>query len=152
MRGTAGCPPVIAMDDRLRRLLRAEPATGRRALITWVLRILAGVVFVAFGAAKFADHAAEVDAFRGYGLPSPETLVYAIGVLEVLGGALLIVGLATRFVAITLAGNMAGAIVTSGLLQGEVISLTLAPALLATMLFVTWTGPGSHALDVRSRH
>lgn len=139
------------MSDRLRRLLGAGPAAGRGALLVWVLRLLAGVVFVVSGAAKFADHAAEVDAFRAYGLPSPETFVYAIGVLEVLGGALLIVGLATRLVAIALAGNMAGAIITSGLLQGEAISLTLAPALLVTMVYVSWTGPGSHALDHRLR-
>jgi hypothetical protein len=37
-------------------------------------------------------------------------------------------------VAAVLAGNMIGAIVVSGILQNEVLSLTLAPALLAAML------------------
>ncbi len=135
--------------QRLGRLLVAGSATGRPASIAFVARIVAGLVLVVFGAAKFADHAAEVASFRNYGLPSPDAFVYAIGALELFGGALLIVGLATRIAALVLAGNMAGAIVTSGVMQGEVISLTLAPALLATLLYVLWAGPGSHALDRR---
>jgi hypothetical protein len=36
---------------------------------------------------------------------------------------------------------MLGAIVVSGIKQGEVISLTPAPALLVVMAFLLWTGP-----------
>lgn len=61
-----------------------------------VARIVAGLVLVVFGAAKFADHAAEVESFRRGDQPD------------------------TR------------------------------PALLATLLYVLWVGPGSHhALDRR---
>jgi uncharacterized membrane protein YphA (DoxX/SURF4 family) len=50
--------------------------------------------------------------------------------------------------ALALAGNMLGAIVVSGIGEGEVLpSLTLAPVLLAAMLFLLWVGPGRHALD-----
>src|SRR6516164_1408121 len=66
---------------------------------------------------------------------------------EVGGGALLIAGLATRFASVLLAGDMLGAIVVSGIKQGELISLTLAPALLVVMLFLLWTGSGRNALD-----
>ena len=139
------------MLDRLGHVLTAGTATGRPALVALVARIVAGSILVVFGAAKFADHAAEVDAFRDYGLPSPAAFVSAIGVVEGLGGVLLIVGLATRVAALVLAGNMVGAIITSGVMQGEAISLTLAPALLATMLYLLWIGPGSRALDCRFR-
>jgi putative oxidoreductase len=106
------------------------------------VRLAAGVVFIGFGAAKFASHASEVDSFRAYGLPAPDAFVYATGAIELLGGALLVAGLATRLAAIALAGIMVGAIVVSGVLQGEAISLTLAPAQLAAMIYVLWTDPG----------
>ena len=113
------------------------------------MRLAAGVVFVGFGAGKFANHGSEVASFRTYGLPSPEAFVYAIGAVEILGGALLVAGLGTRVASLVLAGDMVGAIAVSGVGQGEPISLTLAPALLAGMAFLTWAGPGPLALDSR---
>jgi putative oxidoreductase len=111
---------------------------------------VSGAIFLVFGIGKFSEHAHEVDSFESYGLPSPDVFVYAIGVLEVVGGALLIVGLLTRLAALALAGNMLGATVVSGVGEGEVLpSLTLAPTLLAAMLFLLWVGPGRYALDGR---
>lgn len=106
------------------------------------VRWASGAIFLVFGIGKFSDHAHEVASFESYGLPSPDAVVYLIGVLEIVGGALLIAGLLTRLVALALAGNMVGAIVFSGIGEGEVLpSLTLAPALLAAMLFLLWVGP-----------
>jgi putative oxidoreductase len=105
------------------------------------------VVFVAFGAGKFTSHASEVASFRTYGLPAPDAFVYAIGVVEIVGGVLLIAGLATRIASLVLAGDMVGAIIVSGTGRGELISLTLAPALLLAMLFLLWIGPGRRAAD-----
>lgn len=88
--------------------------------------------------------------FEDYGLPSPNAFVYAIGVLEIGGGALLLIGLATRLVALAMAGNMVAAIALSGIGEGEVVpSLTLAPLLLAGMVFLIWVGPGNRSLDQR---
>jgi putative oxidoreductase len=109
------------------------------------VRLAAGLVFVVFGAGKFVNHGSEVDSFRTYGLPWPDAFVYAIGVVEVAGGLLLIAGLATRVAALVLAGDMVGAIVASGIRKGELISLTLAPALLAGMAFLLWAGSSSAA-------
>jgi putative oxidoreductase len=120
--------------------------TGFRANAALLARVGTGTVFVAFGAGKFANHASEVDSFRTYGLPSPDAFVYAIGVVEVVGGALLIAGLATRIASLVLAGDMVGAIIVSGIAQGELISLTLAPVQLTAMLFLLWSGPGRLAL------
>jgi putative oxidoreductase len=107
------------------------------ARILLVLRVAAGVVFVVFGIGKFSQHATEVDSFRTYGLPAPEAFVYAIGVLEIAGGLMLIAGILVWLAALALAGDMVGAIVVSGIGEGEVVpSLTLAPALLAVMVAV----------------
>ncbi len=101
------------------------------------VRRAAGLLFLVFGIGKFTSHASEVASFDSYGLPAPDLFVYLIGTLEVVGGALLLAGLLTRLVALLLAGNMVGAIVTSGIGEGEVVpSLTLAPLLLIAMLYL----------------
>ena len=130
--------------------LRAGPTHGPRAIAALLARIAAGAVFVAFGVGKFTNHASELASFQAYGLPAPDAFVYVIGVIEIVGGALLILGLATRPAALVLAGNMVGAIVVSGIGRGELVSLTLAPAQLAVCLFLLWTGPGVLALDRRA--
>jgi putative oxidoreductase len=130
----------------LERLLASRVA-GRAAAAVALARVAAGAVFVVFGVGKFSQHATEVESFETYGLPSPDAFVYAIGVLEIVGGLMLIAGLLTRLAALALAGDMVGAIVVSGVKEGEVISLTLAPALLVTMLLLLWAGPGAWALD-----
>ena len=114
-------------------------------------RIVSGTVFVVFGAGKFVNHSAEVDSFQTYGLPSPDALVYAIGGLEIVCGLLLIAGLATRLAALIMAGNMVVAIAVSGIGQGEVISLTLAPFQLCVMAYLLVKGPGPVSLDARFR-
>jgi putative oxidoreductase len=117
-----------------------------RALL--LLRVAAGGVFVAFGAGKFVNHGSELASFKTYGLPAPEAFVIVIGVIELIGGLLLIAGVLTRFAALVLAGDMIGAIIVSGIQKGEVVSLTVAPAELIAMLVLLWTGPG--AVSVRS--
>ena len=120
-----------------------------RDRVLLLLRLGSGVVFVVVGAGKFVHHASELASFQAYGLPAPDAFVYAIGVIELVGGLLLIAGMATRPAALVLAGDMIGAIVVSGIGLGELLSLTLAPAELATCLFLLWTGPGSWSLDRR---
>jgi putative oxidoreductase len=105
-----------------------------------LVRVVSGLIFVGFGVAKFVNHGTEVDSFETYGLPSPDAFVYAIGTIEVLGGAMLLLGRGTRLAALVLAGDMVGAIVVSGIKEGEPISLTLAPALLVAMLYLLSSG------------
>lgn len=137
------------MLKRLPAILVAGPATGSRATLALLARLGAGAVFVIFGAAKFTNHGTEVGSFRTYRLPSPDAFVYAIGIIELGGGVLLIAGLATRIASLVLAGDMIGAIVVSGIGQGELVSLTLAPALLIAVLVLLRIGPGRGALDRR---
>lgn len=109
--------------------------TGRLDGLT-VARVVAGVVFVLFGAAKFVNHASEAAAFDRYGLPAPDVFTVGVGTLELAAGLALVVDVGVLIAAVLLAGNMAGAIVVSGLVHGEWISLTLAPLLLAVMLML----------------
>jgi putative oxidoreductase len=103
-------------------------------------------VFVVFGLGKFVDHASELSSFRSYGLPAPEAFVIAVGLIELIGGLLLLAGVYVRAAAVVLAGDMVGAIVVSGIAKGEPVSLTLAPVELAAMLVLMWAGSGAYAV------
>ena len=105
-----------------------------RTRVLFALRVLSGGVFVVFGAGKFVNHASELASFKSYGLPVPALFVIAVGVIELAGGGLLISGRLLRPTALVLAGDMVGAIVVSGVAKGEIVSLTLAPALLIAMI------------------
>jgi len=129
----------------LARLLAPSPPLA--SVAATVVRLAAGAIFIGFGQSKFAHHAKEVRSFDRYGLPAPEVFTYAIGTVEVVGGVLLIAGLATRLVAPALAGNMVGAIATGGRVDGGFVNLGLAPALLLAMLFLLWAGAGRFSLD-----
>jgi len=114
--------------------------------ILLLLRVASGGVFVAFGLGKFVNHASELASFRAYGLPAPAVVVVVIGGIELAGGVLLIAGIYTKLAAIVLAGDMVVAIIASGISNGEIVSLTLAPAELAAMVVVLSVGPGEYRL------
>jgi uncharacterized membrane protein YphA (DoxX/SURF4 family) len=123
----------------------------RPPTVLLALRLAAGGVFVVFGAGKFLDHASELASFQSYSLPAPEVFVVVIGVIELVGGMLLMAGILTRPVALVLAGDMVGAILVSGLARGEIISLTLAPALLVAMAVLLRMEPGMRQAGVSRR-
>jgi putative oxidoreductase len=125
-----------------------EPRThGAAAWATTVVRVTTGVLFVTFSLGKFVDHAKEAADFEHYGIPAPEVTTYLVGTLELVGGALLIIGLCTRPAAFVLACNLVGAIATAGRVDGGTFHLGVAPAMLAAMLFLVWAGPGRLAVD-----
>jgi putative oxidoreductase len=121
-------------------IVEQSPALAVHGLrLFWLLlRGASAIVFIVFGVGKFVNYAGESASFRGYGLPAAGAFTLVIGLVEVLGGIALIAGLtsrlANRLAVAALAGDMVGAIVISGILHGEKISLTLAPALLVSML------------------
>ena len=112
-----------------------------------VLRLLSGGVFVVFGIGKFVNHASELASFKTYGLPAPEAFVVMIGLIELVGGLLVMTGILTRLAALVLAADMIGAILVSGIAKGELISLTIAPAELVAMVVLLWIGPGTRSVS-----
>ena len=139
-------PRKLPVDRQALGTILRSPGPPAGSATCWALtlaRCSSAIVFVGFGIGKFTNHGAEVASFKGYGLPAPEAFSSAIGVVELLGGLLLLAGLGTRIASALLAGDMVGAIVVSGILHGERISLTLAPALLAGMLLLIALGPGN---------
>jgi putative oxidoreductase len=122
---------------------------GAAAWATTVVRMVTGALFVMFSLGKFVDHMTESADFDRYGIPAPEVATYLVGTLELLCGALLLVGLFTRPAALLLAANMVGAIATAGRVDGGSFHLGVAPAMLLAMLFLLWAGPGRLALDRR---
>jgi len=135
------------MDSRRLLLGTRAPRTWNRAAL--VARIGAGAVFLGFSIGKFTRHGAEADAFDRYGLPFPDAFTYAVGAVELVGGAMLVLGLGTRLAALALACDMVGAITTAGRIEGGPVHLGLAPTLLVMMLLVLWIGPGDRSLDRR---
>jgi uncharacterized membrane protein YphA (DoxX/SURF4 family) len=99
--------------------------------------VAGGAIFIVAGLVKFVFHHWELHAFESFGLPWPSALEIFAGVVETLGGILLMARRAVAPVAVLLSVTMIVAIVSSGIGHGDVIpSLTLAPALLLAMLYL----------------
>src|SRR6187401_3001142 len=120
------------MRDLARRLQRPR-FDGPVAWLPTIVRVLTGAFFVSTSLGKFFDYAKEVDDFRGFEVPWPEVAVPVVGVVELVGGALLIVGLFVRPVAFVLACDMVGALLTAGRVEGGSFHLVYAPTLLVLM-------------------
>jgi len=93
----------------LRRLLHT---TAPRA--TALIRLLVGAVFLSEGVQKllFPD-ALGVGRFTKIGIPAPEMLAPFVGAVEIVCGALVLLGLATRLAAVPLIVTMLVAIFTT---------------------------------------
>ena len=123
--------------DLVRRVFVAPDQTVRDDRGLTRLATTTGGIFVIAGLVKFVFHHWELHAFRSFGLPWPSALEIFAGVLETLGGILLLMRRLIAPVASLLATTMIIAIVSSGIGHGDVIpSLTLAPALLLAMLYL----------------
>lgn len=124
-----------------------------------VLRWCVGAVFLAHGAQKLfglwggPGLAGTSAFFTSLGLPAPYPLALLVAVTEFAGGALLILGGLTRWVALALAVDMAVAIwkvhYSHGFFlsspRGQGIEFTL--VLIGAMLCLMLTGPGALSWD-----
>lgn len=126
---------------------RRQTAMAANAIVATAIRLVAGVIFVSFGVGKFTDHASEVTSFIHYGVPLAAASVWAVGLVETIGGLMLVLGVFTRWAAAALAADMIGVIVTAGRVDGGLLNLGLAPLLLVGMLVILWTGPGALSTD-----
>ena len=80
---------------------------------TILLRFMAGGVFFWEGILKFVYTNQGVGRFTKLGMPVPEFTANFIGVLEIVGGLLLITGFLTRFISFIVIGEMIVAIVST---------------------------------------
>ena len=115
-------------------------------------RLALGIIFVVSGVGKvfaIGPKATGIDAFAGMlaqlEIPLPTVAAWGVGVLELVGGILLLIGLLTRIVAALLAVDMAVATVLVHLPNGFVVSdggyeYTL--VLMLSALGLALSGPG----------
>src|SRR5271169_4759261 len=79
-----------------------------------LIRLIVGGVFLTEGIQKFLlPEALGVGRFAKIGIPNPEIMASFVGVCEIVCGVLLILGLLTRFAAVTMIINMLVAIWTT---------------------------------------
>jgi putative oxidoreductase len=115
-----------------------------------VLRIVTGLLIIQHGMAKLIGFPA-VAAFAKL---SPWSLIGAAGFIELIGGALLIVGLFTQPVAFILAGEMAFAYFMAHFPKGFhplINGGTLAALYCFTCLYLSTAGAGPWSVDANKR-
>lgn len=117
-----------------------------------ILRVVLGVTFLLHGWQKFDEWtlAGTAASFGEMGVPMADVMGPAVAILELVGGALLIVGLGTRVVAALLTLNMLGAMFLVHAAAGFFASeggIELVLILAAVSLFFALAGPGRLSLD-----
>ena len=117
------------------------------ALLVLAVRLVAGVFLTGVGLGKFADRASEVADFGHYGVPLPDVAVPLAGVVEVVGGACVVVGLLIRPAAALVAVNLLVALLTAGLTDGGTFHLVVGPMLMVAMVVLIVTGAPAPSLD-----
>ncbi|KFA92676.1 DoxX family protein [Archangium violaceum] len=94
---------------RFDRLLSSEAPPA-----TLLIRVMVGAVFLSEGIQKFLyPGELGVGRFTKIGLPAPEVLAPFVGVVEIIGGTLLLLGLLTRLAAVPLIIDMLVAIAST---------------------------------------
>ena len=125
------------------------PATWAGPLLS-ILRIVTGLLFLAHGTAKLIGfpHVASFDGLQLF------FLVGLAGVLELVGGILIVIGLFTRYAAFILSGFMAVAYFMAHAPQNFHPILNggeLAALYCFVFLYLFFAGPGPIALDSMMR-
>ncbi len=145
--------PSAAASTLLSRLLacRDRLAPPAQDLVLLALRLAFGWQFFLTGRGKLAHLERTAEFFASLGIPAPGAHALGIGLLELVGGLLLVAGAGTRLFAAALAGTMIVALATAhrdevaegldGLFGAEPF-----PYLVALLVLLA-CGPGRIALD-----
>lgn len=117
-----------------------------------IARVVLGIILVAHGWQKFSEWtiAGTTEAFAGMGAPLPGFSAPLAAIIELVGGILIIVGLATRWVGIIVALEMLGAAVIAHIAAGLFIDgggWELVGAIGAGALALTAAGAGRFSVD-----
>lgn len=112
--------------------------------------LFVGYFFFVTGVAKVQNLDAMTERFAEWGIPFPAFSAALSGCTELLGGALLVVGLLTRLASIPLFVNMVVAIATVNVKRvgglDEFVELS-EPLYALVFLWLFFTGPGRVSLD-----
>jgi putative oxidoreductase len=142
-----------ASRDDVRGGVLARATAGLVPYAPTILRVAAGIVFVVYGWNKLQNPAGWQDMLTGLGFPVPLVLSWFVLVLELVGGAALILGLLVRPLALLFAIEMVVSSVTVKLGLGfapvgaDMAGIELDLALLATALALVILGPGRLSVD-----
>lgn len=146
------------MIDRLialrRRLL--DVAARLRFLPPFLARVAVGVVFISTGWGKLHNLEQIVDFFRQLGIPAPEVQAPFVATTELVGGALILLGLGARLAAIPLMITMVVATLTAVWPQAENLVDLLGKVEILYFVLFAWiavAGPGAVSVDaLLARH
>jgi putative oxidoreductase len=120
----------------------------KKELGALIVRVVLGVIFAVHGIVKFQDGISNtVGWFESIGLPG--FLAYGVASVEIIGGLLLIIGLATRIVAGVFLLLLVGALITVKLAVGFVNGYEFDLALMAMAAFLAMAGSELFAVDNR---
>jgi putative oxidoreductase len=117
-----------------------------------VLRAIVGIVFIAHGGQKLfvLGFGGVTGFFTQAGIPLPAVSAVVVTLVEFLGGIAVLLGVLTRWAALLLAIDMAGAIFLVHLKNGFFVNkggYEYALTLLAVSLALALSGPGAVALE-----
>lgn len=123
-----------------------------RDITLLLLRAVLGFVFIAHGWDKYfvTGMVETTGQFSALKIPQPQLSAYLMGTVELLGGALLVVGLLTTLVAGTLALFMAAALYFVHLNNGIFVAdggIEYAAVLVVALLVVVVFGSGRASID-----
>ena len=134
-------------------------ASHLQSAVLLALRVTWGFSLAEAGYGHLTHIQQTVDAFKGWGVPLPTFNVYLSGSMELIGGSLLILGLATRLISLPLIFNFLVAYVSASrdtlkeLFAGphikgydEFISDSAFPMLMLALIMLAF-GPGKASLD-----
>ena len=135
----------------------AGPTINSRPIL--LIRLSVGSIFLTQGILKYIDPNMGVNRFVKIGLPHPYFTAHFVGTFEMICGALVLIGLATRIAAIPLLIVICTAIATTKLPelvhpnQGFWFMISDARtdfSMLLSLIFLLWAGAGAWSLDHRA--
>jgi putative oxidoreductase len=113
----------------------------------FIVRITTGAVFAVHGYQKFAGGIDRIASFFSkIGIPAPNLMAPFIGGLELIGGILLFLGVATRWMSVLFVCEMVVATVLVSIPARSWSAVELPLMLLAATLLLVLAGPGALAI------
>jgi putative oxidoreductase len=152
--------PLLRFFGYLYELIIKVGGNFQSLFLLW-MRLTWGHQFYLSGSAKLHNMEKTIQFFTTLQLPYPELHAYVVGWIELVGGLLLFIGLASRLVSIPLICVMIGALATAHaeqLVLAKFITepanfVTMAPyPFLITSVLVFLFGPGRISLDALIKH